>query len=376
MEPSFGPVRHAWLSTGGTDDRNYDEFATLDEVAARLREAPDSIAGVEMPQASAGGAPPWPSFADSLDHADEVLRRLRATAFREVGEGTFGYTIAGGGRTATGVVCSAATDLIARDRVPRVVRNEDVFRSKVEERVALLQRTRHLASCVQLIVDGAPAEALRGAVGSPVPGAVTGTDLAGAIHTVWPLPDDAARAVHRALAEASAVVADGNHRSLAAQVAGLDRFLCAVFPAEDMRILAYDRAIRSARSLAEVVTALEAPGGELRFTLVGADGEAEMGWPAPAGNDVALVHRVVEDRLIGGVLGMAPDDERVAYVAGADADAAVRALVADGSYDLGVLIPPVPVSQFVAVNERGVQMPRKSTWFVPKVRAGFVLSEV
>ena len=47
-----------------------------------------------------------------------------------------------------------------------------------------------------------------------------------------------------------------------------------------------------------------------------------------------------------------------------------------GAADLAVLIAPVTVDEFVAVNLARRKMPRKSTWFTPKARAGLVLTEI
>ena len=41
-----------------------------------------------------------------------------------------------------------------------------------------------------------------------------------------------------------------------------------------------------------------------------------------------------------------------------------------------MLIAPVTVDDFVAVNLARQKMPRKSTWFTPKARAGLVLADL
>ena len=47
-----------------------------------------------------------------------------------------------------------------------------------------------------------------------------------------------------------------------------------------------------------------------------------------------------------------------------------------GRADLAILIAPVTVDEFVAVNLARQKMPRKSTWFTPKARAGLVLADL
>jgi len=47
-----------------------------------------------------------------------------------------------------------------------------------------------------------------------------------------------------------------------------------------------------------------------------------------------------------------------------------------GRAALAVLIAPVTVDDFVAVNLARQKMPRKSTWFTPKARAGLVVADI
>jgi uncharacterized protein (DUF1015 family) len=47
-----------------------------------------------------------------------------------------------------------------------------------------------------------------------------------------------------------------------------------------------------------------------------------------------------------------------------------------GRAELAVFVAPVSVPDFVAVNLARLKLPRKSTWFTPKARAGLVAAEV
>jgi uncharacterized protein (DUF1015 family) len=47
-----------------------------------------------------------------------------------------------------------------------------------------------------------------------------------------------------------------------------------------------------------------------------------------------------------------------------------------GRADAAIVIAPVSVADFLAVNLAREKMPRKSTWFTPKARAGLVLAEL
>jgi uncharacterized protein (DUF1015 family) len=88
-----------------------------------------------------------------------------------------------------------------------------------------------------------------------------------------------------------------------------------------------------------------------------------------------LDHAVVERVLFGDVLGLAPDDERIRYIGGDYPPEWLTGEVDAGRAEAAVLIAPVSVDDFVAVNLARLKMPRKSTWFTPKARGGLVLAE-
>jgi uncharacterized protein (DUF1015 family) len=89
-----------------------------------------------------------------------------------------------------------------------------------------------------------------------------------------------------------------------------------------------------------------------------------------------LDHALVERIILGDVLGLGAGDKAITYV-GADYPADwLRGEVDAGRAGLAILIPPVTVDDFVAVNLARGKLPRKSTWFTPKARAGLVVAEL
>jgi uncharacterized protein (DUF1015 family) len=87
-------------------------------------------------------------------------------------------------------------------------------------------------------------------------------------------------------------------------------------------------------------------------------------------------HAVVERLVLRDVLGLEPGDKRIVYVGG---DYPPRWLVSEVDArraDIAILIAPVTVDDFVAVNLARQKMPRKSTWFTPKARGGLVLADL
>jgi uncharacterized protein (DUF1015 family) len=89
-----------------------------------------------------------------------------------------------------------------------------------------------------------------------------------------------------------------------------------------------------------------------------------------------LDHALVERELLGDVLGLDPGDKRISYIGGDYPAEWLRGEVDAGNAEMAVLIAPVTVDDFVAVNLERQKLPRKSTWFTPKARGGLVLAQL
>jgi hypothetical protein len=89
-----------------------------------------------------------------------------------------------------------------------------------------------------------------------------------------------------------------------------------------------------------------------------------------------LDHTRVERLLVRTAFGLDPDDKRVGYVGGDYPVSWLRDQVDSGQAVAAVIIAPVTIEDFIAVNLARQKMPRKSTWFTPKARAGLVLAEL
>ena len=278
-----------------------------------------------------------------------------------------------------------------------VIRNEDVFLEKVRERVALALEIRHLLSPVLLMATAtgpALASALVATVSDLGPPHVRDTDPAGRVHEIWPLPSGTRRDDLLALAgDGELVVADGNHRSLAAQTAGLSKFLAVVTTPDSVAIQPYNRLISELPcEPAELIARLREAGATVSAAEGAPSVPASSGvihvydgadtWAVTLPVDLAasevdnLDHALVERIMLGEALGLDAGDKRITYVGG-DYDAAWLAGEVDAKRAaLAILIAPVTVVDFVAVNLARQKLPRKSTWFTPKARAGLVAAEI
>ena len=393
------PISHAWLATptGHTGAQNYDEFADDAEITAIIKANPASALAIEMPHLAPEtvGTP----FAGALPAAAQRLaHQLASGAYAPAYDVVVVYRItAPDGRTGYGLWCMVDTDQISTraDEPGLVIRNEDVFIAKVRERVALAQAIGHLLSPV-LMLQTARGDELHKALaslseelGQPF---ARDVDPAGRTHEIWPISASDPRTA--ALADLASggelVVADGNHRSLAAQVGELPRFLAVVTTPDSVAIQPYNRLlsdpplaagdlIAALEKTGAVVTALSGPvtvpttRGTIHVYAQRGSQWAVTLPPNAAGPDVDnLDHALVERLVFGEALGLDAGDKRITYVGGDYPASWLAAEVDAGRADLAILIAPVTVDDFVSVNLARQKLPRKSTWFTPKARAGLV----
>ncbi|MFF0721416.1 DUF1015 family protein [Micromonospora sp. NPDC003816] len=392
------PINRAWITTGGTGAQNYDEFADDAEITAIIEANPQSALGIEMPHRAPESL--GKSFADALPEAATRLAEAKADgSYTPAEQVVVLYRISAPGEdSAYGLWVMVDTDQISTraDEPGLVIRNEDVFIAKVRERVALAETLGHLLSPVLLLQTGRGDElhaALAAATESAGAPAATDTDQAGRTHAIWLLGPGPRQDELTALAGGGElVVADGNHRSLAAQTGGLPRFLAVVTTPASVAIQPYNRLVSELTTTPdELLDRLRAAGAEVTDIT----GPAEV--PATGGTVVLqlpgrayavtlphtgtnrlenLDHALVERLLLRDALGLDPGDKRITYVGGDYPASWLTSEVEAGRAELAVLVAPVTVDDFVAVNLAREKMPRKSTWFTPKARGGLVVAEL
>jgi uncharacterized protein (DUF1015 family) len=391
------PIAKAWLSAGGTGAQNYDEFADDAEITAIIEANPRSALAVEMPHRAPEQL--GRSFPDSLPFAAQRLASAKAAGHYRERDGIVAlYRITGAEGVSYGLWTMIDTDQISTraDEPGLVIRNEDVFLEKVRERVALAESVGHLLSPV-LLLQTARGDELHAALAAAVAGAgepdVRDVDQAGRVHEVWSVPAGPPQDSLLDLAGGGElVVADGNHRSLAAQTAGYRRFLAVVTTPASVAIQPYNRLVSELPGGAdELLDRLRAAGASVAAvdpsTVPSRRGEVVVyaaGWAHavrlprdPRAADVDnLDHALVERVLLRDALGLDPGDKRITYVGGDYPTGWLLGEVDAGRAELAVLIAPVTVKDFVAVNLARQKLPRKSTWFTPKARAGLVVAEL
>jgi uncharacterized protein (DUF1015 family) len=334
--------------------------------------------------------------------ARQALDRFQAdgTLLREEQPSLYLYRQVMDGRAQTGVVGCVHIDDYERD----VIRKHEKTRQDKED-----DRTRHVltlranAEPVFLTYRGRPeVPALEAAAmaGPPVYDFVAPD---GVRHTVWRIADPAPYVVaFRSVPVA--YVADGHHRSASAWRAGRELratpgphrdegefnwFLAVLFPAEELRILPYNRLVRDlagmsasgalarlARAGHVSVTDDPAPPapGTFCFFLANAWYRLAIDEPTIDRSDpiASLDVSLLQERVLGPIfqIGDPRTDKRIDFVGGIRGPAELERRVRSGEMAIAFSLYPTTVEQLMAVADAGQIMPPKSTWFEPKLRSG------
>ena len=204
-------------------------------------------------------------------------------------------------------------------------------------------------------------------------------------------------------------IADGHHRSAAASEisrrfnaanpgASKDDphhfFLSVSFPANELRILPYNRVIKdlNGMTLEQVLEKaskkwnVEKVGGELVpskhhevglysgkswYRLIARPGSFDADSPTRS-----IDAAILGDNFIDPILGISDPrkDDRIDFVGGIRGTAELVKLVDSGDYALAFSMFPTSIEQLLKVADAGEVMPPKSTWFEPKLRSGMVVN--
>lgn len=201
-------------------------------------------------------------------------------------------------------------------------------------------------------------------------------------------------------------IADGHHRSAAAARTMMECaphnpehsgeedynfFLAATFPASQLRILPYNRAVKTLNGatpqefldkLSEKFTVEErteraepVKPGEFGMYLAG-------GWYmlspkfdlSGLGVIGSLDVSILQDNVLAPLLGIADPrtSAEIDFVGGIRGLGELEKLVDSGSHKVAFAMYPTTLDQLMAIADAGEIMPPKSTWFEPKLRDGLV----
>ena len=381
------------------------DVVDVDEARA-LAQDPLSFLHVSRPEID------LPSGTDP--HADRVYRAAaerydalkRDAPFTRDEPSIYLYRLRSGDHTQTGVAACYSLD----DYDHGIIKKHERTRPDKED-----DRTRHIlelrAQTGPVFLTYRPAAAVNEAVEhlSAEPPLVDFEAPDGVRHSIWRVPTPSGAAIVRAFScVPSLYIADGHHRAasaararqaLAGSRGGAESdaaagFLAVAFPADQVRILPYNRIVKDlgGRAPEEVLrdvtrrfgisvgSPLPYRKGEVSMYLAGRWYAINLASSSAVAGSVidSLDCNILQDRLLGPVLdiGDIRTDARVGLVGGARGPEELERMVNGGQAAVAFSLYPVSVAELMMVSDAGLMMPPKSTWFEPKLRDGLLVHEI
>jgi len=391
------------------------------ERAAQVSSVPYDVVTTEEARRLASGNPlsflhvsrPEIDLPPGTDpHADEVYRRgaenfetLKRTAplVSEGSSAIYVYRLRMGDHEQTGVAATCSIDEYDADGI---LRHERTRKDKEDDRTRHMIELSAQTGPVFLTYRDAPAvDAIVAQTTREAP-LYNFTSEDGVRHTVWKMQPDAGYATTDAFALVPALyIADGHHRAKSASRArehyrelypadggagAFNFFLAVMFPASQVRILAYNRVVKELngktpeRVLDEVrrrftvkEDAASTPSrrGSIAMYLAGRwYGLVPREAPAEDAID-SLDVSILQDRILSPVLGIKDirTDKRIEFVGGIRGTAELERLVDSGAAAVAFSLYPVSVQELMTISDANEIMPPKSTWFEPKLRDGLLV---
>ena len=381
------------------------------ERAADVAARPYDVVSFDEAKAGAAGKP-WsflhvsraeidlPAGTDAHDpevytQAARALARMTAAGVlvRESRPCFYAYRMSAGDHVQTGIAAAGSVAAYVENRIRR---HEHTRPDKELDRTRQIEAVgAHTGPVLTVHAPDAELAQLLTTATVAAPIADAHTDE-GTRHQVWCIAEQAAiAAIGRRFAAMPTIwIADGHHRSSAAArvaaVRGGDdaRFLLVSFPADEVRILDYNRVVRDLNGLDEATFFAAV---RERFTVTKADGAVRPERPGVFGMrlgtrwyrlelrdlpavDASPVQRLdvtlLSDRLLAPVLGIG--DPRIDFVGGGRGLSALEERVAGGDGAVAFALHPTRLADLIAVADAGLVMPPKSTWFEPKLADGLL----
>ena len=310
-----------------------------------------------------------------------------------------------GAHTQTGLVCCCHID----DYVKDVIKKHEFTRKDKED-----DRTKHTATINANIgpvfIAYRDVDAIRQVL-APIPkGSAPIYDFVDELdvrHQVWPVADTAT--VEKLFAQVPvSYIADGHHRSASAVRVGTERraanpghtgneeynwFLSVLFPASELKILPYNRAVKDLNGLSEadflakiqaLFTVTEnpdpSPKSPRHISMYLGKKWYGLAWPeVKSSNPVdKLDVSTLQNQVLKPLLGI--DDprtsNRIKFIGGIRGPQELVRLVDQKGFAVAFSMYPTTVDQLMAIADAGQIMPPKSTWFEPKLRTGLLSHEL
>lgn len=232
-------------------------------------------------------------------------------------------------------------------------------------------------------------------------------------HIIWVLDDaEIIQKICQCFDKINALyIADGHHRSASAVKVGLKRreenpnytgmeefnyFLAVIFPDKDLEIFDYNRVVRDLNGLTSVeflqkvsnqfiVTPIDLPGPYRPEAPHTFGMYLDNKWyKLEAKKDIitddtikGLDVSILQDHLLNPILGIEDPrkDKRIDFVGGIRGLKELEKRV-HSDMTVAFCLYPVSIAQLLAVSDKDLVMPPKSTWFEPKLGSGLFIHEL
>ena len=311
-----------------------------------------------------------------------------------------------GTHTQTGLVCCCHID----DYIKDVIKKHEFTRKDKED-----DRTKHTATINANIgpvfIAYRDVDAIRQAL-APIPAKSAPiydfVDELQVRHQVWPVEN--AAEIKKLFEEKVPVsyIADGHHRSASAVRVGSERraanpnhhgneeynwFLSVLFPASELKILPYNRAVKDLNGLSAedflkeiraIFTVTEnadpSPKSPRHVSMYLGQKWYGLSWPAVKSSnpvdklDVSTLQNGVLHPLLG--IDDPRTNNRIKFIGGIRGPQELVRLVDQKGFAVAFSMYPTTVDQLMAIADAGQIMPPKSTWFEPKLRTGLLSHEL
>ena len=377
------------------------------EVREIIAENPFSFLRVTRPEAEFPEGSE-PSDADVIAKSVENLEMFIREGFLVEDEepALYIYRLSADGRTQTGIVAACSIDEYDAGLIKK---HEKTRPDKVKDRTDHMVALRAQTGLIFLAFRGTDeTRRLIAEETSKLPFYECPCDAGGVAQTIWRVTDT--EAIERAFADVPALyVADGHHRAESASLArktlqaenpshtGTESYnfvMAGVFPAEDLAIMPYNRAVKDLNGLSEqeffeklrrsfdvAETGRKSP--ELRGEICMYQGRKwylirYSGDLANADAIERLDVSILQNNVLAPILGIEDPrtNDRVSFVGGIRGTDELERLVDSGDYAVAFSMHPTSMNDLFAVSDMGEIMPPKSTWFEPKLKDGLFVHRI
>lgn len=313
------------------------------------------------------------------------------------------YSLQMGEHHQTGILGAASTDDYDNDIIKK---HEKTRKDKEDDRARHVMTLRsHTGPVFLTYSDNEAIDKIVSEISAETP-LFDFTAPDGIQHTLWRVSQEKSMQISKIFDEVPYLyIADGHHRAASASRAAANCrksnpshtgnedynfFLTVAFPASQLNILPYNRAVHDLNGLTEEslkegiaanfeISETDDPEsnkpGDIRMYLAGKWYHLQPRFDIESlGVIGSLDVSILQDYILKPLLGI--DDprtsKRIDFVGGIRGTKELERLVEEGRAKVAFSMYPTTVEQLMAIADAGEIMPPKSTWFEPKLRDGLV----